>query len=1237
MVKMEKRSNCVSEVTESKLEANEEEEESMTRDRKATTGTYNGILMFAVKSDIWLVAVASILMIASALTKPLQTYIIGEVVQHLNDYKASKDREYSSFMSRVKLLCFFIILTGIGNMIVSWIGIFLWMKIGERQAKRARSRLFHLSLDKTTAWLDTCENIMGNISQANRCIEELRAGSSEVIGLLIQTIASIIGLLITSMIRSWSLTLVTMAGAPLMVVLGIVFSRWTMRSAETENELSARAAKILDWSFMNNATVKVSNGKYLEILRFKKLAEVSAEAYYRLANSIASSIGLMRCISLLMFVQALWFGNTQVIQGKLQVGQVVTCFGSCLVLVIQASEISILLATLQRAQVAASRLAKLLNEENILNANIGLYPKEFKGRICFQNVLFQYPAASTILLNYMNVSFEENELHFVVGKSGSGKSTIAQIITALYQPSSGSVKIDGYSISTLNTKWITDNITLIQQSLPIFSANVQDNIGIAVIDKFESLNDVPDLLVDDALQFALLDEFIDTLPLGKHSEVRPQSLSGGQRQRIGLARAKIRDTPLLILDESLSALDHENASKLYDKIRKWRAGKTTIIITHNLRYIYEDDIVHLIHDGTELRRGLKRDLDDNELLSYCESEPTTLKEDKDTARSTLTMNINDYLHNPVILRDLEKSENSVQTEEINKEHIFLIYKILKGSRSFLRIDLFLTAGLLTSVLGALCSPLFAFSVSKLLNAMSVREQINNFQQFVVTWACILLAIAVVDGISHYVSHFFLSYASERWILNLRKVVFEKLNDQNCSFFENDKHSTAELTALIMNDTRDLRNIVSEFIPIVLKLLIILSAGIIWAIQSGWKLALVGLSFIPLVLLINYMYCMLLTNSETHYKNKVAILENINHEAINGIKSIRILNLRKAFNDIYFEKLQDIDTAGFTRALHTGFGVSLSSLISSIATGVSFLYGMELVGSNEYTYNQFWQVLSLLTLSLANSASLMTQFPDITRGKRAGTLLLSLLEMKASKSEIEGYVRPIHFPSEVIWFNDLTFSYNNSSSSGHMALKKVTFGIKKNQITTIIGESGSGKSTITSLLMRLYDVPDRKLFICGYDINSIDIDWLRDNIAMVDQHPKFFEGSIHDNLVYGVPTSKINSATIEKYLRMVNMYTFILSLPEGINTRIGEGERSLLSSGQIQRLAIARALIREPKILILDECTSNLDNLNTQLIRSLIKNIVNQKNITVVMISHDLDIDTISQHSIKLKEGMVIND
>lgn len=1233
---MEKGSNFVSVVTECKLEVNEEEE-SMTRDRKPKSETHCGILVFAVKSDLWLVAAASIFMIASALTRPLQTYIIGEVVQHLNDYKASKNSEYPSFMSRVKLLCFFIILAGIGNMIASWIGIFLWMKLGERQAKRARYRLFHLSLDKTTAWIDTRDNIMGNLSQANRCIEELRAGSSEVIGLLIQTIASIIGLLITSLIKSWSVTLVTMAGAPLMVVLGIVFSRRTMRSAETENELSAQAAKILNWTFLNNATVKMLNGKYLEILRFKKLADMSAEAYYRLANSIASSIGLMRCISLLMFVQALWFGNTQVIKGKLEVGQVVTCFGSCLVLVIQASEISILLTTLQRALVASSRLARLLNEENILNSNIGLYPKEFKGCISFQNVLFQYPAASTIQLNYMNICFEENQLHFVVGKSGSGKSTIAQIIAALYQCSSGSVKIDGYSISTLNTKWITDNITLIQQSLPIFSANIQDNIGIAVIDKFESLNDVPDLLVDDALQFALLDDFIDTLPFGKHSEVRPQSLSGGQKQRIGLARAKIRDTPLLILDEALSALDHENVSKLYDKIRKWRVGKTTIIITHNLHYIYEDDMVHLIHNGTELKRGLKREFDDHELLLHSEHNQKDSKEDNDTARSTLKMDSEDYLHNPVILRKLEKSGNSFKTEETRKEHIFLIYEILKGSRSFLKIDLFFTIGLLASILGALCSPLFAFSVSKLLNAMSVGEQINNFQHFVITWACILLGTAVVDGISHYLSHFFLSYASERWILSLRKVIFEKLNDQSCFFFENDEHSTAELTALIMNDTRDLRNIVSEFIPTILKLLIILSAGIIWAIQSGWKLALVGLSFIPLVLFINYMYCVLLTNSETHYKNKVAILENINHEAINEIKSIRILNLRKAFDDIYFEKLQDIDAAGFSRALHTGFGVSLSSLISSIATGICFLYGMELVGSNEYSYNKFWKVLSLLTLSLGNSASLMTQLPDITRGKRAGTFLLSLLELKASKSEIEGYVRPIHFPSEVIWFDDLTFSYTNSSASGHMALKKVTFSIKKNKITSIIGKSGSGKSTITSLLMRLYDVPDGKLFICGYDINSIDIDWLRDNIAIVDQHPKFFEGSIHDNLVYGVPKSKMNSAVIEKYLRMVNMYTFIISLPDGVNTRIGEGERSLLSSGQIQRLAIARALIREPKILILDECTSNLDNLNNQLIRGLIKNIVNQKNITVVMISHDLDIDTISHHVIKLKEGLVTNN
>jgi len=266
-------------------------------------------------------------------------------------------------------------------------------------------------------------------------------------------------------------------------------------------------------------------------------------------------------------------------------------------------------------------------------------------------------------------------------------------------------------------------------------------------------------------------------------------------------------------------------------------------------------------------------------------------------------------------------------------------------------------------------------------------------------------------------------------------------------------------------------------------------------------------------------------------------------------------------------------------------------------------------------------------------SLLTELPDIARGQRAGTYIINLLKLKPSEVENEGNVKPYKLCDDVvISFQNVNFQYPNTRNPNQLVLNKLSFHVNKNEVVAIVGDSGSGKSTIGALLSRLYRVTDRSIFVTNYDINKLDIDWLRDTISVVPQVPKFFEGTIYDNLVYGMEKSKILSARIDHCLKLANIYSFIVSLPEGIHTRLGEGHHSLISGGQLQRLSIARALVRKPKILIMDECTSNLDPHNTNLIVDLVKNNLSTQNITIILITHNLDMMKIANRVINIKQG-----
>lgn len=1205
----------------------------------------SSLFSFTQKSDWGLMILGFICSAISALGTPVQTIIYGRIFTKLTDFYLIEYTDRTEFIKDVGMYCVMIIVVGVVKLIFSLLMVVFWMRNGENHQKRTRKLIFSKILSHgNVEWIENFKNVNGELTQLNRCVEELRTGNAELLGLLAQAAVAAVALFIVAMVFSWSVTLVTLALSPVFALTSWLTGKLAYKYANKENEYTSLSVKIVNWCLLNPAIVRLFNGKDIDMINFKNLINKCSSFNYKLENVVNFNIGILKCFSLLMFVQGFWFGNTMIRLRHVDINQVFTAFSACLMLASAIAGITELVGDIYRAQAAIGKIKEFLslnshNEDD--NESVDkMSPTWCNGAIQFKDVQFKYEHKPEIILNNFNLTLKANEFNFIIGKSGSGKSTLAQLIMKFYKPNGGEVLIDGFNINRIDENWINSNVTLIQLNPIIFNQSLKDNLCMAILNKYRSLEDIPDSIVEDAIEFSLLDKLLKRIG-GMDKPISSSTLSGGEKQRIAIARAKLRNTPILILDEGLSALDYGNRKYLFNAIKDWRQGKTTIFITHQLDQIDPQSFTVIIEDGKVKNQGYMAELADEPLIKdytklasgSSKASVDTSLEDEETLHESVKRfsykNYN-YLKNPIILKDLES------TPILQDESIYPLSKILFYCLRTVNSKFFIVLGLFFSVIHAVSNPVFSYLFSRLLDNMMDTAIGINVSSRLKFWSCIVIGVSIINGLSYYLSNFLLAVSSERWVNQLRKLSLMKINDQDLSFFlQQERNRTpSEINALLMNDTRDLRTMVSKFLSVTISLVVLVLLGCIFAIVLGWRLALTGIAFVVVIVIVTFFYARVMQRSETGYKNKINELETINYEAINGIKTIHSFDLKNFFVTEFATKMDLIDKAAFKRSMHTGASIALKDTLVSIATGIILYYGMRLASSEEYDRLQLLQVITLLMMTFITASTFLNELPDITRGQRCGTYIMKLLQLSASKVETCGDAKPVKpVKDQMIRFSAVDFSYSPSSKD---ILNNVSFTIKEKDIFGIVGESGSGKSTIINLITKLYGNYQGIIELNATPLEEINVEWLRDYVSIVPQSPVFFEGTIYDNLTYGMPKDKLVHSNIEEFLSMCNIDSFINSLSSGLRTNIGSlTENSLISTGQLQRLAMVRALIRQPKILILDECTSNLDLQNFNLFKDLIVRLNAELGITIILISHSSELLSITTNSIQLNHGRII--
>ncbi|KAI1098551.1 P-loop containing nucleoside triphosphate hydrolase protein [Jackrogersella minutella] len=536
--------------------------------------------------------------------------LIGKIFGVISDFGSGK-LNGSDTLAQVSSWCAILALIGGAGWLVNFAFMFSWMLFSELQAKNVRQSMFMVLLEKDMQWFDSQEDgVPSMLVRMQAQIPELQMASSVALGSLAAEIATSLASLAVAFHGSWKLTLVLLATVPVSVVILGLLSRTLKSAIQAQKQELSRASKYAISAIAAIDLVKVFNAHDHEMWQYLQAIRRSMDKFLTQARAGAYQFGYVRLWMDGMFVIGFYYGAVLVDQG-LSPENVMTTFYAALA-ALQAVEAFIpMYMALARGMSAGQALHLIAHDieslrkgHQTIDSNC---PKECFGHIKMNNVSFAYPSnPSQIVLDKASLSFETGRLYFVVGRSGSGKSTLGNLLLKFYEPLSGDILIDGQALGNLDVEWVRNHVTLIQQTSMLFNSTFAMNVAMGHRDPAQVSREE----IKAACETALLQSTLAMLPKGldTHVGVNGHDLSGGQKQRLALARAKIRDPVVLILDEVTSGLDPVSRSLIMDAIRQWRRGKTTIIITHEVAQIKDQDFVYVMDKSCIVQKGSRKDL-----------------------------------------------------------------------------------------------------------------------------------------------------------------------------------------------------------------------------------------------------------------------------------------------------------------------------------------------------------------------------------------------------------------------------------------------------------------------------------------------------------------------------------------------------------------------------------------------------------------------------------------------------
>lgn len=433
--------------------------------------------------------------------------------------------------------------------------------------------------------------------------EQVSAATSKALVSIVREGASIIGLLTLMFWNSWQLSLVLFAVAPLVAwAIGIVSKRFRKISKNMQTSMG-HVASSAEQMLKGHKVVLTYGGQDLEKHRFDKVSNQMRQQSMKLITAQAAANPIIQMIASVAIVVVLVLASVDSIKAELTPGTFTVVFSAMFGLMRPLKALTNVTSEFQRGMAASTTLFGLMDLDTEQNKGT-LKPETVTGEVAVKEVTFTYDGAEKPALDKVSFNIPKGKTVALVGRSGSGKSTIANLFTRFYDVDSGSIELDGHDIRDYELRNLREHFALVSQNVHLFNDTVANNIAYAAEEQYSREQ------IEHAAKLAHASEFIEGMENGIDTVVGENgaSLSGGQRQRIAIARALLRDAPVLILDEATSALDTESERAIQSALEELQKDKTVLVIAHRLSTIEQADEILVVDDGQIVERGAHAEL-----------------------------------------------------------------------------------------------------------------------------------------------------------------------------------------------------------------------------------------------------------------------------------------------------------------------------------------------------------------------------------------------------------------------------------------------------------------------------------------------------------------------------------------------------------------------------------------------------------------------------------------------------